>query len=134
MTVLELLRGVAERFPDARAMASQTPQGDWSYRTFSELDEEVNLVARAFCKLGLQEYHSVLVIGTNSAEWSVATLAAIAAGGIATSLYEHSHVDQIHFTADHSRADIIVVDSGALLERVMEVRPQRRFFSSAMIF
>ena len=45
-----------------------------------EYEAAVRTCAKAFLKLGLKRYHSVCILGFNSAEWFISDLAAIYAG------------------------------------------------------
>eukprot|EP00730_Choanoeca_flexa_P019040 TRINITY_DN9285_c0_g1_i4.p1 TRINITY_DN9285_c0_g1~~TRINITY_DN9285_c0_g1_i4.p1 ORF type:complete len:874 (+),score=226.91 TRINITY_DN9285_c0_g1_i4:141-2762(+) len=122
LTVLEMLDGIAQRFGDEIALCSLLPNGSWNKRTYRAYLDEAQLTAMAFVKLGLQPFHSVLVMSTNTAEANIATLGAILAGGVATSAFETATDEDVHFIADSTNADIIVVDSDDALSQIIRIK------------
>ena len=54
--------------------------GEWKATTYKEYYEQVQIMAKAFIKLGLEPYHGVCILGFNSPEWFIGDLAAIFAG------------------------------------------------------
>ena len=56
----------------------------WSYRQYVQ---EIELVAKAFIKLGLKRSHAVGIIGFNAPEWHISNIAAVVAGGLGTGIY-----------------------------------------------
>eukprot|EP00045_Choanoeca_perplexa_P014142 m.164602 g.164602 ORF g.164602 m.164602 type:complete len:874 (-) comp16584_c0_seq1:1668-4289(-) len=122
LTVLELLEGVSQRFGDKVAMCSLMPDGSWNKRSYRAYLDEAQLAALAFVKLGLQPFHSVVVLSSNTAEANVATVAAVLAGGVATSAFETATEEDLHFIADSTHADVMVVDNGDQLRKVMAIR------------
>ena len=57
--------------------------GTWQTITYQSYLEQVECVSRAFIKLGLEQKGSVCILGFNSAEWFLASVAATYAGGVA---------------------------------------------------
>ena len=58
----------------------------WVSWTFEDYYRDINCVARAFIKLGLEERHTVCVQGFNSPEWFLSCQAAVHVGGIVSIL------------------------------------------------
>ena len=56
--------------------------GEWRSWTFEDYYRDIKCVARAFIKLGLEERHSVCILGFNSPEWFLSSMGCIFAGGI----------------------------------------------------
>jgi long-chain-fatty-acid--CoA ligase ACSBG len=50
------------------------------YYFYREYEQNVQTVAKAFIKLGLERFHGVCIIGFNSPEWFYSDLGAIYAG------------------------------------------------------
>lgn len=67
------------RFPTTNALAVKR-DGAWKFTTYAEYYQQVRTVAKAFIKLGLQQYHGVCILGFNSPEWFISDLAAVFAG------------------------------------------------------
>ena len=59
----------------------------WASWSWKEYYEDIQIVTRAFIKLGLEERHTVCVQGFNSPEWVLSCQAAIHAGGIVSGTY-----------------------------------------------
>jgi hypothetical protein len=49
------------------------------YRTYRQLRDECMLVAKAFTKLGLKPFQSVIVLGGNAPEWTMSYIGAMLA-------------------------------------------------------
>ncbi|XP_018349762.1 PREDICTED: long-chain-fatty-acid--CoA ligase ACSBG2-like, partial [Trachymyrmex septentrionalis] len=82
----------------------------------------VRIVAKAFLKLGLERHHSVCIMGFNSPEWFIADLATIYAGGIATGIYITNSPETCQYCAEHSRANIIVVEDEKQLQKILQIK------------
>ena len=79
-------------------------------------------MAKAFIKLGLKPHYAVDIIGFNAPEWNISALATIAAGGLSTGIYTTNSVDAVRYVAQHSRANIIVVDDQEQLDKIEAIR------------
>eukprot|EP00056_Hartaetosiga_gracilis_P013581 m.226118 g.226118 ORF g.226118 m.226118 type:complete len:865 (+) comp13863_c5_seq4:6572-9166(+) len=123
MTIVDVVKLAADRYPEENAIAHcNSNDGNWAYRSFSDLYTESLHVARAFTKLGLRKCHSVAILGTNAPEWSIASIAAIMAGGFACGVFETTTVDNLDYICENARADIVVVDTNSQLQKVLEVK------------
>ena len=80
VSVPSLVQHVAEANPDVVAMRQKDETGQWRQWTYQNLDEEVQIVAKALIEIGLHRHHSVAIMGSNSPHWIIANLAAISAG------------------------------------------------------
>ena len=80
VSVPSLIQHVAEANPDVVAMRQKDETGQWRQWTYQNLDEEVQIVAKALIEIGLHRHHSVAIMGSNSPHWIIANLAAISAG------------------------------------------------------
>ncbi|XP_063995713.1 very long-chain-fatty-acid--CoA ligase bubblegum isoform X2 [Diachasmimorpha longicaudata] len=123
LSVPGLLMRVAKKHPDRPALVT-CPQVDgarktWTYRDY---ERDVRTVAKAFLKLGLQRHHSVAILGFNSPQWFIADMAAIYAGGFAAGIYTTNSADACQYCADHSRANIVVVEDHKQLEKILSVK------------
>ncbi|KYQ58784.1 Long-chain-fatty-acid--CoA ligase ACSBG2 [Trachymyrmex zeteki] len=118
-----ILTRTAKLYPDHIALVSRLDiNGKRTTYTFQEYESAVRIVAKAFLKLGLERYHSVCIIGFNSPEWFIAELATIYAGGIATGIYTTNSPEACQYCAEHSRADIIVVEDEKQLRKILQIK------------
>lgn len=74
--------------------------------------------------LGLEKGKSVSILGYNCPQWYISNLAAIFAGGIPSGIYTTNSPEQCRYIAEHSEANIIVVENAEQLAKIMKVRDQ----------
>ncbi|KAG5887359.1 hypothetical protein JTB14_018374 [Gonioctena quinquepunctata] len=121
ISVPGLLRRTAEDFPNHVALAKKV-NGNWETITYSDYLQRVRTCAKAFLYLGLENRHSVCIIGFNSPEWFISDLAAIFAGGVAVGIYTTNSPEACFHCAENSNANIIVVEDEKQLEKILSVR------------
>lgn len=113
----------AKLYPDHIALVSKPDaNGKRTMYTFQEYESTVRIVAKAFLKLGLERHHSVCIIGYNSPEWFISDLAAIYAGGFATGIYTTNSPEACQYCAEHSQANIIVVEDDKQLQKILQIK------------
>ncbi|KAG5328577.1 ACBG2 ligase, partial [Acromyrmex charruanus] len=118
-----VLTRTAKLYPDHIALVSRPDvNGKRTTYTFQEYESTVRIVAKAFLKLGLEKYHSVCIIGFNSPEWFITELATIYAGGIAVGVYTTNSPEACQYCAEHSRANIIVVEDEKQLRKILQIK------------
>lgn len=118
-----LFTKTANLYPDHIALVSRPGiDGKRTIYTYREYEQIVRTVAKAFLKLGLERYHSVCILGFNSPEWFIADLAAIYAGGFATGIYTTNSPEACQYCAEHSQANIIVVEDTKQLEKILQIK------------
>ena len=81
-------------------------------------------MAKAFIALGLEPRKSVGIIGFNSPEWFFADLAAIFANSMATGIYSTNSPEMCKYMANHSNANIIVVEDDSQLQKILKVKSE----------
>jgi len=118
-----MLDNTVQRCPDNLALAVKR-NGEWINWTYKEYQDDVRTVAKAFIKLGLKPHFSVNVLAFNCPEWHIAAMAAVAAGGLSTGIYTTNTADATRYVAQHSRANIMVVDDQEQLDKVEGIRDQ----------
>ncbi|XP_066492662.1 long-chain-fatty-acid--CoA ligase ACSBG1 [Tiliqua scincoides] len=109
-----------EKYGSLNAMASKK-NGKWEKVTFLEYYNLSRKAAKSFLKLGLERFHSVAILGFNSAEWFVSAVGAVFAGGIVTGIYTTSSPEACHYIAHDCRANIIVVDNHKQLDKITQI-------------
>ncbi|XP_036139807.1 very long-chain-fatty-acid--CoA ligase bubblegum [Monomorium pharaonis] len=118
-----LLTKTAKLYPNHIALVSRPDDnGKRTMYTFQEYESTVRIVAKAFLKLGLERHHSVCILGFNSPEWFISDLATIYAGGFATGIYTTNSPEACHYCAEHSRANIIVVEDDKQLQKILQIK------------
>lgn len=120
-TVSQIFEATVRRH--ASSIAMKRKQGNtWTDITWEEYGRLVSTAARGFIKLGLEAGGGVSIIGFNCPEWVIADVAAIRAGGIATGVYTTNAPDQCHYVAEHSGAQIVVVENHEQLQKFLSIR------------
>eukprot|EP00048_Salpingoeca_helianthica_P022118 m.16471 g.16471 ORF g.16471 m.16471 type:complete len:646 (+) comp6906_c1_seq1:1312-3249(+) len=124
ITVMEFVEDTCAKVPDHRALAVESDEepGGWKFITYKEYLELINTAARAFLKLGLKPHHGVCLLGFNSAEWLIANLASIFAGGFATGIYTTNNAEVCAFIARDCQAQFAVVEDDEQLQKFLKMR------------
>ena len=114
--VYSLFRSQCAKYGDVPVFYTKNETG-WSSRTWREFEDSVHELASAFIVKGLTKGASVAILAGNVPEWSIADIAAIAAGGVGVGIYPTSSPEQCKYIIDHSDAEFIIVDTEAQLEK-----------------
>ncbi|XP_037073692.1 very long-chain-fatty-acid--CoA ligase bubblegum-like [Pollicipes pollicipes] len=120
-SIHSLLRRAANRFGHLTALRSKR-DGVWQSLTYKAYLDQVQCVARAFIKLGLEPKGSVCILGFNSTEWFVSSLAAIYAGGLSAGVYTTNNTEACFHCASDSHCNIFVVEDEKQLAKVQQFR------------
>ena len=72
-------------------------------------------------KLGLETAHSVCILGNNSPQWAIASIAAMVSGGLSVALYPNCTAATLKYIAENCRANIIMVDSEEQFAKLRQV-------------
>uniref|UniRef100_A0A670YVN0 AMP-dependent synthetase/ligase domain-containing protein n=1 Tax=Pseudonaja textilis TaxID=8673 RepID=A0A670YVN0_PSETE len=79
ITIHQMFLESLEKYTSLNALASKK-EGKWEKITFSEYYRLSRKAAKSFLKLGLERFHSVAILGFNSAEWFISAVGAVFAG------------------------------------------------------
>ncbi|MFT7806763.1 long-chain-fatty-acid-CoA ligase ACSBG1 [Arapaima gigas] len=120
ITVHQMFKTSVEKYGSLLALATRKSD-KWEKITFLEYYHHCRIAARSFLKLGLERFHSVAILGFNSAEWFFSAVGAIFAGGIMTGIYATNSPEACHYVASDSRANIIVVENQKQLDKILQV-------------
>ncbi len=116
--IYSLFREQTAKYRGRPVFYSRADDG-WRSQNWEELEEQVHDLACALLAKGLTRDASVAILAGNIPEWTVADIAAIAAGGIGTGIYPTSSAEQCAFIIDHSDAEFVFVDTAEQLEKVL---------------
>ncbi|KFQ30797.1 Long-chain-fatty-acid--CoA ligase ACSBG2, partial [Merops nubicus] len=73
-------------------------------------------------QLGLERFHGVCILGFNSAEWFIADIGAILAGGFAVGIYTTNSPEACRYVAENCSANVVVVENHKQLQKILEVQ------------
>ncbi|BBO77619.1 fatty-acid--CoA ligase [Desulfosarcina widdelii] len=114
---------VMERFEKTVAAHGDRPalkhkrNGRWETITWNDYQTGVLTTAKAFMALGLEAGKAVNILANNCPQWFIGDLAAIFAGAVPGGIYTTSSPEQCLYIAQHSEANIVVVEDGAQLKK-----------------
>ncbi|XP_059687700.1 long-chain-fatty-acid--CoA ligase ACSBG2 [Gavia stellata] len=120
-TVHELFQEAASKYGDYYALASKKG-GQWIKLTYKMYYDECWKAAKSFLKLGLERFHGVCILGFNSAEWFIADIGAILAGGFAVGIYTTNSPEACHYVAENCSANVLVVENHKQLQKILEIQ------------
>ncbi|XP_043986504.1 long-chain-fatty-acid--CoA ligase ACSBG2 isoform X1 [Gambusia affinis] len=120
LTVNQMFAAAAARFSDFTALKWKEGEGQKSL-TYKQYYQDCRTAAKSFLKLGLERFHGVGILGFNSAEWFIADIGAILAGGLAVGIYTTNSPEACHYVAENSKANIIVVENHKQLQKILQI-------------
>ncbi|KAG8454727.1 hypothetical protein GDO86_001085 [Hymenochirus boettgeri] len=123
ITIHQLFQESVCKYGEYVALAHK--RGDqWNKITYKEYYQQCRVAAKGFIKLGLERYHGVGILGFNSAEWFIADVGAIFAGGFAVGIYTTNSPEACHYVAQNCEANIIVVENHKQLQKILQIQDQ----------
>ncbi|XP_052400251.1 long-chain-fatty-acid--CoA ligase ACSBG1 isoform X1 [Carassius gibelio] len=121
ITVHQMFTNSVQKYGKLTALASKKGN-KWEKVTFLEYYHLSRMAAKGFLKLGLERFHSVAILGFNSAEWFIAAVGTVFAGGIVAGIYTTNSPDACFYVANDSRANVIVVENQKQLDKILEIK------------
>ncbi len=115
--VYSLFRSQCAKYGEKPVFYTKSGSG-WSVQTWAEFEERTLALACAFLAKGLKRGASVAILAGNVPEWTIADIAAIAAGGVGVGIYPTSSPEQCAYIIEHSDAEFVITDSRAQLAKV----------------
>ena len=113
----------ARKYADRPALSGK-PHGskEWQTLTYGQLAEQVRAFALGLRALGVERGDRVAVLSENRAEWAVADLATLAAGGVIVPVYPTLPGGQVaHILAD-SGAKAVVAENAKQMAKALGAR------------
>ncbi|XP_010014394.1 PREDICTED: long-chain-fatty-acid--CoA ligase ACSBG2 [Nestor notabilis] len=120
-TVHELFQETVKKYSNYYALASKK-NGNWIKLTYQMYYNDCWKAAKSFLKLGLERFHGVCILGFNAAEWIIADIAAILAGGFAVGIYATNSPEACHYVAENCSANVVVVENHKQLQKILEIQ------------
>ena len=116
----KILKTGAERGPDdAYAVRSD---GQWVSTSWSSYADHVKAAARALIGLGVESGSAVSILGTNTPEWVIFDVAAMAVGAMPAGIYPTSSPEECAYVLGHSQSPVVLVQNAAQLEKILAIR------------
>lgn len=109
VTVGQLLRNVAAQFPNREAV--KYTDRDFR-RTWRELDEETDLIAKGFLGMGVKKGDHVAIWATNEPEWILTLFATAKIGAILVTVNTSYKVFEAEYLLRQSDAKVLIMKDG----------------------
>ncbi|XP_035311298.1 long-chain-fatty-acid--CoA ligase ACSBG2 isoform X1 [Cricetulus griseus] len=121
VTVPDMIMSAATKYSHYLAIGCKYKKS-WQLLTYIEYYEACRRAAKAFLKVGLERFHGVGIMGSNSTEWVIANIGAIMAGGISVGILCTNSPKACQVIAETSEMDIFVVDNERQLQKVNQIQ------------
>ncbi len=112
-----LLRRVAET-PDGRALGYPTPDEQIAWLSWREVGEQVAETAAGLIALGVRAEDRVAILSNTRAEWIVADLGVMCAGGATTTVYPTTEPDDATFIVADSGSRVLIAEDATQLAKM----------------
>ncbi|MCZ7584143.1 MAG: AMP-binding protein [Deltaproteobacteria bacterium] len=106
------------RFGDRECLRF-TRDGEWSRLTYRDTDARVRDFALGLLALGFTTVDSLALLSENRAEWAIADLATLSAGGITVPIYATNTPEQIGHILKDVASRFLVVSNHYQLEKIL---------------
>jgi long-subunit acyl-CoA synthetase (AMP-forming) len=120
---METMKNTVEKYGD-RVALKYKENGEWQDTTWKDYYSQVQTTARAFMGLGLEKGKAISILGSNCPQWFVSDLAAIFAGAVPGGIYTTNSPEQCKYIAEHSEANIAVVEDAEQLAKLKKIKDQ----------
>jgi len=117
-TIPEAFFETAEVFPQKNALLYKR-EGVYFPITYKELSQNVKILSNSFKKLGINKGDKIAILSENRPEWVISDLSIMFIGAVSVPLHTTFSSKAISNILNHSRAKILVVSNGDLLNKVL---------------
>jgi long-subunit acyl-CoA synthetase (AMP-forming) len=120
LTLIQALQEAADLEPQQVALRIKR-QGRWVSCTYAEYIELTHRFARALASLGIGSRKCINICGFNTPEWVISYIGAATADCVPVGVYTTSTSDAVQYIADHSEAELVVVQNEEKLLTYLQV-------------
>ena len=120
-TVINALQATARAHP-VRTAYARKDAGRWRETAWAEYHEHVRRTALGLMARGVGPGRNLAILSSNRPEWFLASLGAIATGGVPAGIYTTSAPEQCEYIAHHCEAVVVVVETLAHLHTFLACR------------
>lgn len=104
-----VMNGLAQKYPDKEALKYT----DRDYcRTWSQFNDEIETIARAFMALGVKKGEHIAIWATNVPEWLMTFFAAAKMGGVLVTVNTNYKVFELEYLLKQSDTKLLVMIGG----------------------
>ncbi|XP_004872165.1 long-chain-fatty-acid--CoA ligase ACSBG1 isoform X3 [Heterocephalus glaber] len=132
-TVHRMFYEALDKYGDLSALGFKH-QDKWERISYYQYYLIARKAAKGFLKLGLEQAHSVAILGFNAPEWFFSAVGTVFAGGIVTGIYTTSSPEACQYIAHDCRANIIVVDTQKQLEKILKIWKNLPYLKAVVMY
>ncbi|MGB9357746.1 MAG: long-chain fatty acid--CoA ligase [Acidimicrobiia bacterium] len=116
----KILKTGTRRAPDDAYAVRHDDQ--WVPTSWSAYADQVRAAARSLIALGVGPGAAVSILGTNTPEWVIFDVAAMAIGSTPAGIYPTSSPEECAYVLNHSQSPVVLVQNDGQLEKILAVR------------
>ena len=123
-TFPKLLIEQARKYGSRKIALREKDLGIWQSFTWEDYLEKVKYFSLGMISLGFQPGDKISVIGDNKPEWLIAELAAQAAGGFGTGIYQDSILKEVTYIINHSETKFVIAEDQEQVDKILDMREE----------
>ena len=123
-TFPKLLIEKANRYGSNKIALREKDLGIWQSFTWQDYLEKVKYFSLGMISLGFEPGDKISVIGDNKPEWIIAELAAQAAGGLGTGIYQDSILKEVAYIINHSETKFVIAEDQEQVDKILDMQEE----------
>jgi long-chain acyl-CoA synthetase len=123
-TFPKLLIERAKKYGSRKIALREKDLGIWQSFTWEQYLEKVKYFSLGMINLGFQPGDKISVIGDNKPEWLIAELAAQAAGGFGTGIYQDSILKEVTYIINHSETKFVIAEDQEQVDKILDMQEE----------
>lgn len=123
-TFPKLLIEKANRYGSNKIALREKDLGIWQSFTWQDYLERVKYFSLGMISLGFEPGDKISVIGDNKPEWIIAELAAQAAGGLGTGIYQDSILKEVAYIINHSETKFVIAEDQEQVDKILDMQEE----------
>ena len=123
-TFPKLLIEKANQYGSNKIALREKDLGIWQSFTWQDYLEKVKYFSLGMISLGFEPGDKISVIGDNKPEWIIAELAAQAAGGLGTGIYQDSILKEVAYIINHSETKFVIAEDQEQVDKILDMQEE----------
>ncbi len=115
--------------------ALKHPHGDgWREISYPDMRRSVREIAKGLMALGVETGDRVAILSNTRVEWTLADLAAMAAGAVVVPVYQTNSPEECLYVLDHSGSTVVFCEDADQVAKLREVRDELPGLRQIIVF
>jgi long-chain acyl-CoA synthetase len=123
-TFPKLLVEQAKKYGTGKIALREKDLGIWQSTTWAAYLEKVKYFSLGLISLGFAPGDKIAIIGDNKPEWVIAELAAQAAGGFGTGIYQDSILKEVAYIINHAEIKFVVAEDQEQVDKFLDMQEE----------